>query len=42
MLLFPFLDRKSSRGEKHWLVPLLGILAIIYIVVMTIIGYKAG
>ena len=40
--LWPFLDRKSSKGEKQPLVPILGTIAIIFIIVMTIIGYMSG
>jgi len=41
LVLLPLLDRKSGRGEKQPLITLLGVIAILYIVVMTIIGYMA-
>ena len=37
--IWPFLDKKSSRGEKQPLVKVIGIFAVIFIIVMTIIGY---
>lgn len=39
--LVPFWDRKSPRGEKNRFVNYLGLFAIIYIVVFTIIGWLA-
>lgn len=39
-IIWPFLDRKSNRGEKQPLVPLLGIISVIFIIVMTIVGLK--
>jgi len=39
LFLWPFIDRKSSRGERWVLVPILGVLALIFIIVMTILGY---
>ena len=42
LVVLPLLDRKSGRGEKQPLVTLLGVIAILYIVVMTIIGYMAA
>jgi len=41
LVLLPLLDRKSGRGEKQPLVTVLGAIAILYIIVMTIIGYLA-
>jgi len=42
LFIWPFLDRKSLRGEAQPLVPILGSCAIIYIIVLTIIGYLTG
>lgn len=42
LLLWPFFERISSRGEKPKLVPLIGIIAIVYILIMTILGYTIG
>jgi cytochrome b6 len=42
LLFWPFIERKSSRGEKQPIVYILGIAAIIFIVVMTAIGYTRG
>jgi len=38
-LLIPFLDRKSSRGEKSTLFTWIGILYTAYFIIMTIIGF---
>lgn len=38
-LLVPFWDRKSSRGERNVIVNYLGIFAVIFIVVLTILGW---
>ena len=37
--LVPFLDRKSQRGEKNKLVNYIGLFAVVYIVVFTILGW---
>jgi cytochrome b6 len=37
--LAPFLDRKSQRGEKNKLVNYVGLFAVVYIVVFTILGW---
>ena len=42
LFLWPLIERKSSRSNKNFLVPLLGIFAIIFIIIMTIVGYTAG
>ena len=42
MFLWPFLERKSSRGEKHRIVQFVGFAAIIFIIVMTLYGYTIG
>jgi len=39
VLLLPFLDRKAARGEPNWLVTWLAIAAIVYIIVLTYLGY---
>ena len=38
-LLVPFLDRKSARGEKNLVLKYLGIGIVIFIIVMTVLGY---
>lgn len=38
-LLVPFWDRKSARGQKNRLVNYLGIFAVIFIIVLTILGW---
>jgi len=42
LVLWPFFDRKSSKGEKQKLVPVIGTIAIVFILVMTILGYTIG
>jgi quinol-cytochrome oxidoreductase complex cytochrome b subunit len=42
LLLVPFLDRPSIRGERERLFMWLGIAAIAYIIVLTILGYTAN
>jgi cytochrome b6 len=37
--LVPFLDRKSTAGQKSKLFKLFGILVVLFIIVMTILGY---
>ncbi|MGB6122077.1 MAG: cytochrome bc complex cytochrome b subunit [Bacteroidota bacterium] len=37
--LAPFLDRKSERGEKNTLINYIGLFAVVYIVVFTILGW---
>lgn len=39
--LVPFWDRKSARGERSNLIPILGIVVVLYIVVFTVIGWLA-
>lgn len=39
--LVPFWDRKSARGQKNRLITVLGIVAVLYILVFTIIGWLA-
>ncbi|TAL67005.1 MAG: cytochrome bc complex cytochrome b subunit [Bacteroidetes bacterium] len=38
-LVIPFWDRKSQRGEKNRLINYIGIFVIIYIIILTIIGW---
>ena len=38
-LLVPFLDRSAARGRSSPLFSLIGIVALLYIVVMTVVGY---
>ncbi|MDF1612261.1 cytochrome b [Stygiobacter electus] len=38
-LLVPFWDRKTARGQKNRLINYIGIFAIIFIIVMTILGW---
>jgi hypothetical protein len=38
-MFVPFWDRKSARGEKNRLVNYLGIFAVIYIIILTILGW---
>jgi cytochrome b6 len=42
LLLVPFLDRRSIRGERERLFIWLGIAAIAFIIVLTILGYTAN
>jgi cytochrome b6 len=42
LLFWPFIERKSSRGQSQPLVYILGIAAIIFIGIMTFIGYTRG
>lgn len=39
--LVPFWDRKSSRGERNRFVTYLGLFAVIYIMIFTIVGWVA-
>jgi cytochrome b6 len=41
LILVPFLDARSRRGERSPLFTALGILTILYIVTMTLVGYLA-
>lgn len=38
-LLVPFWDKKSHRGEKNRLVNYIGIFAVMFIIVLTILGW---
>lgn len=38
-LLVPFWDRKSSRGEQNRLINYFGILAVVFIIILTILGW---
>jgi cytochrome b6 len=39
--LVPFWDRKSSRGEKNRLITYTGLFAVMYIIVLTILGWRS-
>jgi len=39
--LVPFWDRKSSRGQKNRLITYVGLVAVIYIIILTILGYAS-
>ncbi len=39
--LVPFWDRKSSRGERNRLINYIGLLIVIYIIILTIIGWTS-
>jgi cytochrome b6 len=39
LVLLPFLDRRSSRGEPSPIVTALGVVALVYLVVFTVVGY---
>jgi cytochrome b6 len=38
-MLVPFLDRKSSRGEKSTFFPIFGVAVIVYAITMTVMAY---
>lgn len=38
-LLVPFLDKKSSRGEENVLINYIGIFVVVFIIVLTILGW---
>ena len=40
-MIVPFWDRKSSRGERNKLINYLGMAAIMFIIVLTILGWIA-
>jgi len=40
-LFAPFLDRKAARGEPSPMFTVIGVIAILYIVILTIIGYMS-
>jgi cytochrome b6 len=42
LVLLPFLDRRSSREEPSPWVTILGVVALVYLVVMTVVGYVAA
>jgi quinol-cytochrome oxidoreductase complex cytochrome b subunit len=41
LLLIPLLDRRSARGEPSQLFTWIGIAMIVYIIVLTYLGYAA-
>ncbi len=38
-LFVPFWDRKSSRGEKNYIINYLGIFAVVFIIILTLLGW---
>jgi cytochrome b6 len=42
LLLIPFLDRRAARGESSRMFTWIGIVVIVYIVVLTYLGYTAS
>src|SRR6188508_1256574 len=42
LVIVPFLDRRASRGEPSPALTVLGVLALIYMIAFTIIGYMAA
>ncbi|MEZ5419300.1 MAG: cytochrome bc complex cytochrome b subunit [Vicinamibacterales bacterium] len=42
LVLLPFLDRRSSREEPSPLITAAGVVALVYLVVMTVVGYVAA
>jgi len=38
-MLVPFWDRKSARGQKNRLLTYIGIVAIVYIIAFSILGW---
>ena len=38
-LFVPFWDRKSSRGEKNYLINYIGIFAVVFIIILTMLGW---
>jgi len=42
LLLIPFLDRRAARGESSPMFTWIGILIIVYIIVLTYLGYAAN
>ncbi|MFN7980063.1 MAG: cytochrome bc complex cytochrome b subunit [Vicinamibacterales bacterium] len=42
LVLLPFLDRRSSREQPSPLITVVGVIALVYLVVMTVVGYVAA
>jgi len=40
-LLVPFWDRKSSRGEQNRLITYLGLFSVMFIIILTILGWRS-
>ena len=40
-MLVPFWDRKSMRGERNRFITYLGMFAVVYIIVLTIVGWRS-
>lgn len=38
VVCLPFIDRKAARGEKSRVIPIVGILALVWVVVFTVLG----
>ena len=39
LVVLPFLDRRSSRGEPSVMVTVIGVCALVYLAVLTVVGY---
>ena len=39
LVALPFLDRRSSRGEPSVMVTVIGVCALVYLAVLTVVGY---
>ena len=39
LVLLPFLDRRSARGEPSVMVTVIGVCALVYLAVLTVVGY---
>lgn len=42
LVIWPFLDYKTNKGEKQPLVKIIGLVSIAFIIIMTILGYTLG
>jgi quinol-cytochrome oxidoreductase complex cytochrome b subunit len=41
LFVVPFVDRDASNRRRHFIFNVIGVIALLYIVVMTIVGYVA-
>ena len=41
LIVVPFVDRDTSNRRRHFIFNVIGVIALLYIVVMTIVGYVA-